>query len=92
MPDEQPRVRASDIFRQDTEPARPLTTAELRQITKAGFPELARRLVAGTCPDCGLNRTSATHVELCERDAEPLPAPTEIRQPWQPRPPRDRSG
>ena len=88
MPDEQPRVRAADFFRQDRDGPRPLTTAEIRQIAKAGFPELARQLVAGTCPECGLNRTSATHFELCERASDPLPAPTAIRQPWEPRPPR----
>ncbi len=91
MPDEHPRVRAADFFRHEPEGSRPLTTEELRQLTKAGFPELARRLVAGTCQDCGLNRTSATHHELCERDREPLQAPAEIRQPWEPKPPRSRS-
>ncbi|MDQ3721803.1 MAG: hypothetical protein M3376_01765 [Actinomycetota bacterium] len=88
MSDEQPRIRAADVFRTTTEGCRPLTTAEIRQIAKAGFPDLARRLVAGTCPECGLNRTSATHIELCESAGEPLPAPTTIRQPWEPRPPR----
>jgi hypothetical protein len=92
VPDEHPRVRAADFFRHDPEPPRSLTTAEIRQLSKAGFPELARRLVAGTCPDCGLNRTSTTHFELCERTRDPLPAPADIRQPWQPKAPRSRSG
>lgn len=91
MPDEHPRVRAVDFFRKDPETPRPLTVAEIRQIAKAGFPELARRLVAGTCPECGLNRTSSTHAELCEAKRDPPPAPATIRQPWEPRPPRSRS-
>ncbi len=91
MPDEQPRVRAADFFRQDRDGPRPLTTNELRLIAKAGFPELARRLVAGSCPDCGLNRTSPTHYELCESALDPLPAQKVIRQPWEPRPRRSRS-
>lgn len=88
MPEEQPRVRAADFFRQDRDGPRALTTTEIRQIAKAGFPELARRLVAGTCPDCRLNRLSETHIRLCASREEPLPAPATIRQPWEPRPPR----
>ncbi len=91
MPDEHQRHRAADVFRHDHDGARPLTEPELQQLAKAGFPELALRLAAGTCPDCGLNRTSATHHELCERERQPHPAPAEIRQPWEPKPPRSRS-
>lgn len=82
---------SDELRRVKPAPRRPLTLPELRRLSKLGFPDLAARLAAGTCPDCGLNRNGRGHYELCITAVEPknpLPAPPEPHQPWQPRPSR----
>lgn len=63
---------------------RPLTLPELQRLHRNGFPEAARRLAAGQCPACGLNRAGRGHRELCQEPLRPVPAAAPPRQPWQP--------
>ena len=87
-PNPPPRVATFGAQRDN---ARKLTTAELERLAANGFPEVARRLAAGTCPRCGLNRAGQGHRDLCVTPAErrkPLKAAPEPAQPWDVKPPR----
>lgn len=93
MSDEQPGALAAEVFRQDPERPRALTPQDLPRLARLGFLDLARRLAAGTCPKCGLNRLGVVHRDLCAVGKKAKKADAQgIRQPWEPGPPRDRSG
>lgn len=67
---------------------RRLTADELKRLARNGFPEVALRLAAGTCPSCGLSRTGAMHKDVCLRKEalrNPKKARVPARQPWEPR-------
>jgi hypothetical protein len=79
------------VLRAVPDPPRPLTTTEHRRLVALGLPEVSRRLIHGTCPDCGLNRGGQGHRDLCakaESAKRPLKAQPEPLQPWMPRPSR----
>jgi hypothetical protein len=79
-----------DLYGRPLEPTPPrrLTLRDLRDLNRAGFPELAKTLAAGPCDDCGHSRASSFHREACDERLVPLPAPERPRQPWEPRPAR----
>lgn len=77
-----------DVLRAEPAQPRPLHLTELRILARAGFPEVAQRLAAGTCTDCGHSRASSFHRERCEETLAPVPAAEQPRQPWEPRPAR----
>jgi hypothetical protein len=64
------------------------TLNDLRDLNRAGFPDLAKTLAAGACADCGHSRASRFHREACEERLNPVRAPEQPRQPWEPRPAR----
>jgi hypothetical protein len=83
--------RALQLVASRSEPdpgTRALSAADLRRLWKLGFHDLARRLAAGTCPKCGMNRLGVVHRDLCDvgEKAKKKDAQT-IRQPWEPRAP-----
>lgn len=84
--------RALQLVASESEPdpgTRALSTADLRRLWKLGFHDLARRLAAGTCPKCGMNRLGVVHRDSCvgsSAKAKKKEART-IRQPWEPAPP-----
>ena len=82
----------SDLFSPRRDGPRPLTAQEMRRLLRLGFPEIARRLLAGTCPRCGLNRLGYFHRTSCKPppEAKPARAPAAAAQPWEPKPPRSR--
>lgn len=82
-----------DLYGRQLEPTPPrrLTLRELRDLNRAGFPELAKALAAGACHECGHSRASRFHREACEESLNPVRAPEQPRQPWDVRPPRARA-
>jgi hypothetical protein len=79
-----------DLYGRPLEPTPPrrLTLRDLRDLNRAGFPDLAKTLAAGACADCGHSRASRFHREACEERLNPVRAPEQPRQPWEPRPAR----
>jgi hypothetical protein len=75
----------TDLYGRPLEPTPPrrLTLRDLRDLNRAGFPELAKALAAGTCSDCGHSRASRFHREACEERLNPVRAPEQPRQPWE---------
>lgn len=87
----EPRPRWHEVLRTEPAKPRPLTLPELQRLTRLGFSNLAMALAAGTCPACGLNKAGTGHRQLCVEPAQaqnPVSAPAEVRQPWEPRPSR----
>lgn len=80
----------SEYFSHRRDGPRPLTAQELRGLVRLGFPDVARRLMAGTCPACGLNRRGYFHRTTCRPTAKAARAPQTPAQPWEPKPPRSR--
>lgn len=78
------------VFRAERDGPRKLTDQELGRLARNGFPELAAHFAAGRCDDCGHTRASSFHAELCVIRKRPVEALAPIRQPWQPRPARER--
>jgi hypothetical protein len=77
----------TDLYGRPLEPTPPrrLTLRDLRDLNRAGFPELAKALAAGACHECGHSRASSFHREACEERLNPVRAPEQPRQPWEPR-------
>ncbi len=84
-------TRWFDVLKTTPEPPRALTAHELQRLHRLGFSRLALAEVAGTCPDCHLNRAGTGHQQLCIETRKPEPAPVQALQPWQPRPARRRA-
>lgn len=61
---------------------------DLDLLVRLGLHQAARQIAAGTCPHCGYSRAGLAHRETCQQPLRPVPAPTPIRQPWEPRPSR----
>lgn len=75
-----------DVMHRDGE--KTVELHHLRGLVLMGFPEVAVRVSAGTCPGCGLNRTSANHKASCEVDPAPVRGALASHDPWVARPSR----
>lgn len=87
MPDRKPYWQTDYLYTVPEAP-RPLKLPELQRLSRMGFLELAKRLAAGTCPHCELNKLGRGHHDLCVAVTEPknpLVAVEQPRQPWEPR-------
>jgi hypothetical protein len=77
----------TDLYGRPLEPTPPrrLTLRDLRDLNRAGFPNSPRPSPPAPAHDCGHSRASSFHREACEERLNPVRAPEQPRQPWEPR-------